>query len=98
MGASKCSGNPKHVIYVWLDALANRYMTAVGYGSDNPADVAKFERYWLSADLHLVGGKEITRQRFHCIYWPAFLMAAEIPLPNESVVANGWLLLSKNRR
>jgi methionyl-tRNA synthetase len=84
-------GNPKHVIYVWLDALAN-YMTAVGYGSDDPADVAKFERYW-PADLHLVG-KEITRQ--HCIYWPAFLMAAEIPLP-KSVVANGWLLFEESK-
>ena len=84
-------GNPKHVIYVWLDALAN-YMTAVGYGSDDPADIAKFERYW-PADLHLVG-KEITRQ--HCIYWPAFLMAAGIPLP-KSVVANGWLLFEESK-
>ena len=84
-------GNPKHVIYVWLDALAN-YMTAVGYGSDNPADVAMFEHYW-PADLHLVG-KEITRQ--HCIYWPAFLMAAGIPLP-KSVVANGWLLFEESK-
>ncbi len=60
----------KHVIYVWLDALAN-YMTAVGYGSDTPEDQAKFARYW-PANLHLVG-KEITR--FHCVYWPAFLLA-----------------------
>ena len=60
----------KHVIYVWLDALAN-YMTAVGYGSDAPEDQAKFQRYW-PANLHLVG-KEITR--FHCVYWPAFLLA-----------------------
>jgi methionyl-tRNA synthetase len=66
----KVPGNDKHVVYVWLDALAN-YMTAVGYGSDNSVDRAKFERYW-PADLHLVG-KEITR--FHCVYWPAFLMA-----------------------
>jgi methionyl-tRNA synthetase len=84
-------GNPKHVIYVWLDALAN-YMTAVGYGSDDPADIAKFEHYW-PADLHLVG-KEITRQ--HCIYWPAFLMAAGIALP-KSVVANGWLLFHESK-
>jgi methionine--tRNA ligase beta chain len=84
-------GNPKHVIYVWLDALAN-YMTAVGYGSDDPADIARFEHYW-PADLHLVG-KEITRQ--HCIYWPAFLMAAGIPLP-KSVVANGWLLFEESK-
>src|SRR6201996_926496 len=65
-------GDEKHVIYVWLDALAN-YMTAVGYGSDDPADVAMFAKYW-PADLHLVG-KEIIR--FHCVYWPAFLLAAE---------------------
>jgi methionyl-tRNA synthetase len=84
-------GNPKHVIYVWLDALAN-YITAIGYGSDDPADIAKFERYW-PADLHLVG-KEITR--FHCVYWPAFLMAAGLPLP-KSVVANGWLLFEESK-
>ena len=63
-------GDEAHVIYVWLDALAN-YMTAIGYGSDAPADIAKFERFW-PADLHLVG-KEIIR--FHCVYWPAFLLA-----------------------
>jgi methionyl-tRNA synthetase len=84
-------GNDKHVIYVWLDALAN-YMTAVGYGSDDPADIAKFEKYW-PADLHLVG-KEITR--FHCVYWPAFLLAAGLPLP-KSVVANGWLLFEDSK-
>ncbi|HEY5381212.1 MAG TPA: methionine--tRNA ligase subunit beta [Acidobacteriaceae bacterium] len=60
----------KHVIYVWLDALAN-YMTAIGYGSDDPKDIAEFAKYW-PADLHLVG-KEIIR--FHCVYWPAFLLA-----------------------
>jgi methionyl-tRNA synthetase len=59
----------KHVIYVWLDALAN-YMTAVGYGSNNPEDVTRLEKFW-PADLHLVG-KEIIR--FHCVYWPAFLL------------------------
>ena len=56
----------KHVMYVWLDALAN-YMTAVGYGSDAPEDIADFARYW-PADLHTMA-KEITRQ--HCVYWPA---------------------------
>jgi methionyl-tRNA synthetase len=66
----KVPGNDKHVVYVWLDALAN-YMTAIGYGSDDPAEQAKFKRYW-PADLHLVG-KEITR--FHCVYWPAILLA-----------------------
>jgi methionyl-tRNA synthetase len=84
-------GNEKHVIYVWLDALAN-YMTAIGYGSDDPALQEKFKRYW-PADLHLVG-KEITR--FHCVYWPAFLLAAEIPTP-KSVVANGWLLFDDSK-
>jgi len=63
-------GDEAHVIYVWLDALAN-YMTAVGYGSDAPEDIAKFKRFW-PANLHLVG-KEIIR--FHCVYWPAFLLA-----------------------
>ena len=76
-GAFPFPDDPKHVIYVWLDALAN-YMTAIGYGSDDPP-TAKFERYW-PADLQLVG-KEIIR--FHCVYWPAFLMAAGIPPPRN---------------
>ncbi len=80
-----------HVIYVWLDALTN-YMTAVGYGSDDPRDVAKFNKYW-PADLHIVG-KEIIR--FHCIYWPAFLLAANLPLPKK-VVAHGWLLFEESK-
>ncbi len=85
-----------HVIYVWLDALAN-YMTAIGYGSDDPAKQEEFQRYW-PADLHLVG-KEITR--FHCVYWPAFLLAAGLPTPKQ-ITANGWLLfdnakMSKSR-
>ncbi len=71
-------GDEKHVVYVWLDALAN-YMTAIGYGSDDPAEQAKFEKYW-PADLHLVG-KEIIR--FHCVYWPAFLLAASLPAPQS---------------
>jgi methionyl-tRNA synthetase len=81
----------RHVIYVWLDALAN-YMTAVGYGSDAPEDIAKFEKYW-PADLHLMA-KEITRQ--HCIYWPAFLLAAGLPLP-KAVTAHGWLLFDDSK-
>jgi methionyl-tRNA synthetase len=84
-------GDEKHVIYVWLDALTN-YITAVGYGSDSPEDIATFEKYW-PADLHLVG-KEITR--FHCVYWPAFLMAAGLPLP-KSITANGWLLFQDSK-
>jgi methionyl-tRNA synthetase len=81
----------KHVIYVWLDALAN-YMTAVGYGSDKPEDVAKFKNFW-PADVHIMA-KEITRQ--HCIYWPAFLLAAGLPLP-KAVTAHGWLLFDDSK-
>ena len=81
----------KHVMYVWLDALAN-YMTAVGYGSDDPKDAAEFTRYW-PADVHIMA-KEITRQ--HCIYWPAFLLAANVPLP-KSVTAHGWLLFDNSK-
>jgi methionyl-tRNA synthetase len=81
----------KHVIYVWLDALAN-YMTAVGYGSDDPAKQEQFKRYW-PADLHIMG-KEITRQ--HCIYWPAFLLAADLPLP-KAITAHGWLLFDDSK-
>jgi methionyl-tRNA synthetase len=84
-------GDEKHVIYVWLDALAN-YMTAIGYGSDDPADQAKFEKYW-PADLHLVG-KEIIR--FHCVYWPAFLLAAGLPL-HKAITAHGWLLFEESK-
>ncbi len=84
-------GNEKHVIYVWLDALTN-YMTAIGYGSDDPAEQAKFEKYW-PADLHLVG-KEIIR--FHCVYWPAFLLAAGLPLP-KAITAHGWLLFEESK-
>jgi methionyl-tRNA synthetase len=84
-------GDEKHVIYVWLDALAN-YITALGYGSDDPKDIARFERYW-PADVHMIG-KEIVR--FHCVYWPAFLLAAGIPLP-KSIVAHGWLLFEESK-
>jgi methionyl-tRNA synthetase len=78
----------KHVIYVWLDALAN-YMTALGYGSD---DETLFQKFW-PADLHLVG-KEIIR--FHCVYWPAFLLAAGLPLP-KAITAHGWLLFEDSK-
>jgi len=71
---------PGEVIYVWVDALVN-YLTGVGY-----PDSAEFERYW-PAQLHLVG-KEIIR--FHCIYWPALLLSAGLPRP-EQVFAHGWL-------
>ena len=84
-------GDEKHVIYVWLDALAN-YITAIGYGSDDPKDTAKLARYW-PADVHMIG-KEIVR--FHCVYWPAFLLAAGIPLP-KSIIAHGWLLFEESK-
>ncbi len=84
-------GDEKHVIYVWMDALAN-YITALGWGSDDPADKARFEKYW-PADLHIIG-KEISR--FHCVYWPAFLIAAGLPLP-KSVFAHGWLLFDHTK-
>ena len=69
-----------HIMYVWLDALTN-YMTAVGYENDT----ARYEHRW-PADLHMVG-KDILR--FHAVYWPAFLLAAELPLPKR-VFAHGW--------
>lgn len=75
--------NPKHVIYVWIDALSN-YITAIGYGRDEE----KFNRYW-PADLHLIG-KDIIR--FHTIYWPILLMALDLPLPKQ-VFGHGWLLM-----
>src|SRR5580698_5311888 len=81
----------KHVMYVWLDALAN-YMTAIGYGSDDPKDIAEFNHYW-PADVHIMA-KEITRQ--HCIYWPAFLLAANVLLP-KAVTAHGWLLFDNSK-
>ncbi|MCH3965358.1 MAG: methionine--tRNA ligase [Clostridium sp.] len=74
----------KHVVYVWIDALAN-YITALGYGSSN---TEKFKKYW-PADLHLVG-KDILR--FHTIYWPIMLMALELPIPKQ-VFGHGWLLV-----
>lgn len=79
----KVPDDPKHVIYVWIDALTN-YITALGYGSD---DDEKFRRYW-PADVHLVG-KEIVR--FHTIYWPIMLMALGLPLPKK-VFGHGWWL------
>ncbi|MFL6386043.1 MAG: methionine--tRNA ligase [Terriglobales bacterium] len=84
-------GDPKHVMYVWLDALSN-YCTAVGLGAKDEAEQKNFERYW-PADVHMIG-KEIIR--FHCVYWPAFLLAAGLPLP-KSVVAHGWLLFEESK-
>lgn len=76
--------DPKHVVYVWIDALSN-YITALGYGSD---DDSLFKKYW-PADVHLVG-KEIVR--FHTIYWPIMLMALGLPLPKQ-IFGHGWVLM-----
>ena len=73
-------GDEKHVMYVWFDALTN-YLTATGY----PDDIKRNEKYW-PADIHIIG-KDILR--FHAVYWPAFLMAAGLPLPKQ-VFAHGW--------
>ena len=83
--------DPKHVIYVWLDALAN-YITAIGYGSSHPGAQAAFQKFW-PADVQMIG-KEIVR--FHCVYWPAFLMAAGLPVP-KAIVAHGWLLFEESK-
>lgn len=79
--------NPKHVVYVWLDALTN-YITALGY----PEETADFKRYW-PADLHLAG-KDIIR--FHTIIWPITLMALGLPLPQQ-VFGHGWLLVDGDK-
>src|ERR1700723_994640 len=84
-------GDPEHVFYVWYDALTS-YMSGIGYASESADKRAQFERFW-PADLHMVG-KEITR--FHAVYWPAFLMAAELPLPKQ-VFAHGWLLFEQEK-
>jgi methionyl-tRNA synthetase len=84
----KVPSDPKHVVYVWIDALSN-YITALGYMSD---DNTLFKKYW-PADVHLVG-KEIVR--FHTIYWPIMLMALDLPLPKK-VFAHGWLLMREGK-
>ncbi|MST73742.1 methionine--tRNA ligase [Roseburia sp. MUC/MUC-530-WT-4D] len=76
--------DPKHVVYVWLDALTN-YITKIGYDPDGSSDL--FKKNW-PADLHLIG-KDIVR--FHTIYWPIFLMALDLPLPKQ-VFGHPWLL------
>jgi len=83
--------DPKHVIYVWLDALAN-YITAIGYGSSHAGAREAFKKFW-PADVQMIG-KEIVR--FHCVYWPAFLMAAGLPAP-KAIVAHGWLLFEESK-
>jgi methionyl-tRNA synthetase len=78
----KVPGNPKHVMYVWVDALTN-YITAVGYPD---TESEKFKKYW-PADLHVIG-KDIVR--FHAVYWPAFLMSAGIDVPRR-IFSHGFL-------
>jgi methionyl-tRNA synthetase len=82
------SKDPKHVVYVWIDALSN-YITALGYGSE---DDSLFQKYW-PADVHMVG-KEIVR--FHTIYWPIMLMALDLPLPKK-IFGHGWLLMKDGK-
>ena len=77
--------DPKHVVYVWLDALTN-YITGIGYDCDGDS-TEQFKKYW-PADLHLIG-KDIIR--FHTIYWPIFLMSLDLPLPKQ-VFGHPWLL------
>ena len=77
--------DPKHVTYVWLDALSN-YITGIGYDVDGDSS-ERFKKFW-PADLHLIG-KDIIR--FHTIYWPIFLMALDLPLPKQ-VFGHPWLL------
>lgn len=79
--------NPRHVVYVWLDALTN-YITALGYGSEDEKLRERFERFW-PADVHLMG-KDIVR--FHSIYWPIFLMSLGLPLPKK-VYGHGFFMM-----
>ncbi|HVA63732.1 MAG TPA: class I tRNA ligase family protein, partial [Terriglobales bacterium] len=83
-------GDEKHVLYVWFDALIG-YLSGIGYGSSAADDQRRWQHLWPA--WHLVG-KEIVR--FHCVYWPAFLMAAELPLP-RGIVAHGWLLFDQEK-
>ena len=80
--------NPDHVIYVWLDALAN-YISALNYPNTNDA---LFKKFW-PASVHMIG-KDILR--FHAVYWPAFLMAANIPLPGK-IFGHGWILSGEEK-
>ena len=84
----KVPDNPDHVIYVWLDALTN-YISALNYPDTNDT---LFKKFW-PASVHLIG-KDILR--FHAVYWPAFLMAAKIPLP-EKIYGHGWILSGEEK-
>ncbi|WEV60363.1 methionine--tRNA ligase [Streptococcaceae bacterium ESL0729] len=84
----KVPSNPKHVVYVWIDALLN-YITVLGYGTENDEN---FKKFW-PADVHMIA-KEIAR--FHTIYWPIMLMALDLPLP-KMVLAHGWLVMKDGK-
>ena len=81
--------DPRHVVYVWLDAL-NNYITAIGYDPEHQTE--QFEKLW-PADLHIIG-KDILR--FHTIYWPIFLMSMDLPLPKQ-VFGHPWLLFAADK-
>ena len=81
--------NPKHVVYVWIDALLN-YVTALGYGQDEHAN---FDKFWNGTVFHMVG-KDILR--FHSIYWPILLMMLDIKLP-ERLIAHGWFVMKDGK-
>lgn len=81
--------DPKHVVYVWIDALSN-YITALGYDPDGSSE--QFKKYW-PADVHVIG-KDILR--FHTIYWPIMLMALDLPLPKQ-VFGHPWMLFGKDK-
>lgn len=81
--------NPKHVIYVWIDALMN-YISALGYGWSD--DFSQYHKFW-PADIHMIG-KDILR--FHSIYWPIMLMALDLPLPKR-LVAHGWFVMQDGK-
>lgn len=89
----KVPSNPKHVIYVWIDALMN-YITALGYGQNN---CTNFDKFWHNDDHHEIIhmlGKDILR--FHSIYWPVMLMALDLPLPTRLIV-HGWFVMQDGK-
>ncbi|EKU17805.1 methionine--tRNA ligase [Streptococcus intermedius BA1] len=85
----KVPSNPKHVVYVWIDALLN-YVTALGYGQD---DHANFDKFWNGTVFHMVG-KDILR--FHSIYWPIMLMMLDLKMP-ERLIAHGWFVMKDGK-
>ncbi|MGT2799731.1 methionine--tRNA ligase [Streptococcus marmotae] len=82
--------NPKHVVYVWIDALLN-YATALGYGQENHAN---FDKFWNNGSVYHMVAKDILR--FHSIYWPILLMMLDLPLP-ERLIAHGWFVMKDGK-